>query len=75
MFKTMTVNKSQLKCKLGQIYTGNRDYSYKYLITCYAWGEIPFLMETNIRPEIFDRMCEGKLTPADRLELSVGGIL
>jgi len=71
----MTINKSQLGKKLGQIYTGKRDLNYKYLVKAYLYGEIPITLESNVRPEVFDRLCEGKLTNADKLELAAMGLL
>lgn len=63
------VRKEQLGKKLGQIYTGIRDHNYKYLVKGYLDGEIPILVETDICPDLWDKICDGTLSQTEMAKL------
>ncbi len=73
--RTYEISKSKLGKKLGQIFTGQRDKNYKYLNEAYLDGQIPILIETNIRHDLWDKVCNDTLTQAERFELALQGII
>lgn len=77
MFKTMTINKSQIigKKPLGVLKGMKGSESYKNTIISYIDEDIPILISTDLTQEQWDRLCEGKLTPSQRLKLSVMGVI
>lgn len=62
MLNAITIPKSHIGSKIGQLYTGTRDYSYKNLIKGYIDGQIPCLIETNLSQSQWNRFCDGELS-------------
>lgn len=78
MLKTMKINKSQIigRKPLGVIKGCEGSNNYKNTVIGCLGDNIPVLICTDLSSqEQWDRMVEGKLTAADRLEMSVMGLM